>query len=77
MVLLQQSDGLKAFKGLGSVPITKQLLQLGRSARAYYAMHLEKEWKEKEEVQKQLTQQREQAIQMEAHKQQLSTEKKD
>ena len=28
------SDGLKAFKGPGSVPIKKQLLQLGRSAHA-------------------------------------------
>ena len=71
------SDGLKAFKLPGSVPITKQPLQLGRSARAHYAMHLEKEQKEKQEAQKQLTLQREQALQMEAQKQQLSEEKKD
>ena len=68
------TDGLK---GPGSVPITKQLLQLGRSAHAHYAMRLDKERKKKEEVQKQLTQQREQALQMEAQKQQLAKEKKD
>ena len=39
-------------------------------------MCLKKEGKEKEDVQKQLTQQREQALQMEAQKQQLSKEKK-
>ena len=71
------SDGLNAFKGLGSVPITKQLLQLGRSAHAHYAMRLEKERKEKQEAQNQLTLQREQALQMEAQKQRLSKEKKD
>ena len=71
------SDGLKAFKGPGSVPITKQLLQLGRSAHAHYAIRLEKERKEKEEAQKQLTLHREQALQMEAQKRQLSREKKD
>ena len=71
------TDGLKAFKGPGSVPITKQLLQLGRSAHAHYAMRLDKERKKKEEVQKQLTQQREQALQMEAQKQQLVKDKKD
>ena len=72
-----KTDGLKAFKGPGSVPVTKQLFQLGCSAHAHYAMHLDKERKEKEEVQKQLTQQREQALQMEAQKQQLAKEKKD
>ena len=42
------TDGsLKAFQGPGSVPITKQLLQLGRSAHAHYAMRSEKERKEK------------------------------
>ena len=44
------TDGLKAFKGLGVVPVTKQLLQLGCSAHALYVMHLEKEQKEKEEA---------------------------
>ena len=58
------------------MPITKQLLQLGRSAHAHYVMRLEKERKEKEEAQKQLTLQREQALQMEAQKRQLR-EKKD
>lgn len=71
------TDGLKAFKGPGSVPITKQLLQLGRSAHAHYVLHLDKDKKEKEEAQKQLTLQREQAAQMEAQKQQLAKEKKD
>ena len=71
------SDGLKTFKCPGSVPITKQLLQQGRSAHAHYAMHLEKEQKEKQEAQKQLTLQREQALQMEAQKQQLNKEKKE
>ena len=33
------TDGLKAFKGPGSVPITKQLFQLRCSAHAHYAMH--------------------------------------
>ena len=69
------SDGLKTFKCPGSVPITKQLLQQGRSAHAHYAMHLEKEQKEKKEAQKQLTLQREQALQMEAQKQQLNKER--
>ena len=71
------SDGLKTFKCPGSVPITKQLLQQGRSAHAHYAMRLEKEQKEKQAAQKQLTLQREQALQMEAQKQQLNKEKKD
>ena len=57
------SDGLKTFKCPGSVPITKQLLQQGRSSHAHYAMRLEKEQKEKQEAQKQL------ALQMEAQKQ--------
>ena len=59
------------------MPITKQLLQQGRSAHAHYAMCLEKEQKEKQEAQKQLTLLREQALQMEAQKQQLSKEKND
>ena len=71
------TDGLKAFKGPGSVPVTKQLLQLGRSAHAHYVLHLDKDKKEKEEAQKQLTLQKEQAAQMEAQKQQLAIEKKD
>ena len=58
----------KAFKGPGSVPIAKQFVQLGHSAHAQYAMCLEEEWKEKEKAQKQLTLQREQALQMEAQK---------
>ena len=71
------SDGLKTFKCPGSGPITKQLLQQGRSAHAHYAMRLEKEQKEKQEAQKQLTLRREQALQKEAQKQQLNKEKKD
>ena len=71
------TDGLKAFKGPGSVPITKQLLQMGRSAHAHYVLRLDKDKKEKEEAQKQLTLQKEQAAQMEAQKQQLAIEKKD
>ena len=71
------TDGLKAFKGPGSVPITKQLLQMGRSAHAQYVLRLDKDKKEKEEAQKQLTLQKEQAAQMEAQKQQLAQEKKD
>ena len=71
------TDGLKAFKGPGSVPVTKQLLQLGRSAHAHYVLRLDKDKKEKEEAQKQLTLQKEQAAQMEAQKQQLAKEKKD
>jgi len=35
------SDGMKAFEGPGSVPITKQLLQLVCSARANYVMRLD------------------------------------
>ena len=35
------SDGLKAFNGPGSVPITSQLLKLGRSAHEHYVMRLE------------------------------------
>ena len=46
------TDGLKAFKGPGSVPITKQLLQLGRSAHAHYVLRVDKDKKEKEEAQK-------------------------
>ena len=64
------TDGLKAFKGPGSVPITKQLLQLGRSAHAHYVLRLDKD--KKEEAQKQLTLQKEQTAQMEAQKQQLA-----
>ena len=71
------TDRLKAFKGPGSVPITKQLLQLGRSAHAHYVLRLDKDKKEKEGAQKQLTLQKEQAAQMEAQKQQLAREKKD
>ena len=71
------TDGLKAFKGPGSVPVTKQPLQLGRSAHAHYVLRLDKDKKEKEEAQKQLTLQKEQAAQMEAQKQQLAKEKKD
>ena len=49
---------------------------LGCSAHAHYAMCLEKERKEKEETRKQLlTLQREQALQLEAQKRQLSREK--
>ena len=66
------TDGLKAFKGPGSVPITKQLLQLGRSAHAHYVLRLDKE-----EAQTQLALQKEPAAQMEAQKQQLAKEKKD
>ena len=44
------SHGLKTFKCPGSVPITKQLLQQGRSPHAHYAMRLEKEQKEKQEL---------------------------
>ena len=47
MVSQQPTDGLKAFKGFGVVPVTKQLLQLGCSAHTPYVMHLEKEQKEK------------------------------
>ena len=65
------TDGLKAFKGPGSVPITKQLLQLGRSAHAHYVLRLDKG-----EAQTQLAQ-KEPAAQMEAQKQQLAKEKKD
>ena len=68
------SDGLKAFKGPSSVPITKQL-QLGRSAHAHYTMRLEKE--RKEEARDQFILQREQALQMKAQKRQLIKEKKD
>ena len=46
----QPTDGLKAFKSLGVVPVTKQLLQLGYFAHALKVMHLEKEQKEKEEA---------------------------
>ena len=53
MVSQQPTDRLKAYKSLGVVPVTKQLLQLGCSAHALYVMHLEKEQKEKEEAQKQ------------------------
>ena len=54
------------------MPITKQLLQLGRSAHAHYVLRLDKE-----EAQTQLTLQKEPAAQMEAQKQQLAKEKKD
>ena len=69
----------KAFKVPGSVPITNQLLQLGCSARAHYAKHLEKERKEKEEAQKQLTVYRENKYYKWklVQKRQLSREKKD
>ena len=59
------------------MPITKQLLQLGRSAHAHYVLRLDKDENEKEKVQKQLTFQKEQSAQMEAQKQQLAKEKKD
>ena len=50
------TDGLKAFIGPGAVPaVTKQLPQMGRSAHAHNVTRLEKEHKEKEEAQKQLT----------------------
>ena len=71
------TDGLKAFKGPGSVLITKQLLQLGRSAHAHHILRLDKDKKGKEEAQKQLTLQKEQAAQMEAQEQRLAKEKKD
>ena len=71
------TDGLKAFKGPGAVPVTKQLLQLGRSAHAHYVTRLEKERKEKEEAQKQLTLKKEEALQMETQKQKLAKEKED
>ena len=74
---IRATDGLKAFEGPGSVPITKQLLQLGRSAHAHYVLRLDKDENEKEKVQKQLTFQKEQSAQMEAQKQQLAKEKKD
>ena len=44
------TDGLKAFKVPGAVPVTKQLLQMGRSAHAHNVTRLEKEHKEKEEA---------------------------
>ena len=50
MVSHQPADGMKAFKGLGVVPVTKQLLQLGCSAHVLYVMQLEKEQKEKGEA---------------------------
>ena len=61
------------------MPITNQLLQLGCSARAHYAKHLEKERKEKEEAQKQLTVYRENKYYKWklVQKRQLSREKKD
>ena len=49
-----KSDTLTIAKGLVWVLCQsqlKQLLQLGRSAHAHYAMRLAKEWKEKEEAQ--------------------------
>ena len=52
------------------MPIAKQILQPGCSAHT-------QEQREKEEAQKQLTLQREQALQMEAQKRQLGREKKD
>lgn len=54
------------------MPITKQLLQLGRSAHAHYVLRLDKE-----EAQTQLALQKEPAAQMEEQKQQLPKEKKD
>lgn len=65
----ETTDGLKAFKNHGSVPITRQLLQLGRSAHAHYVMCLDKERTEKEEAQNQLILQREQVLEMETQKQ--------
>ena len=66
------TDGLKAFKGPGSVPITRQLLQLTCAAHVNYVMHLDKEQKEQEEAKKQHTLQREQVLPVEAQKQQLT-----
>ena len=71
------TDGLKAFKGPGAVPVTKQLPQMGRSVHAHYVTCLEKERKEKEEAQKQLTLHKEEALQMEAQKQRFAKEKED
>ena len=62
------TDGLKAFIGPGAVPVTKQLPQMGRSAHAHNVTRLEKEHKEKEEAQKQLTLHKEEALEMEAQK---------
>ena len=59
----QPSYGLKTFKGLGVVPVTKHLLQLGCFAHALYVMNLEKEQKEKEEAWKHLNLQKEGAPQ--------------
>ena len=70
------TDGLKAFKGPGAVPVTKQLPQMGRSVYAHYVTCLEKERKEKEEAQKQLTLQKEEALQMEAQKQRFAKAKR-
>ena len=39
----QPTDGLKTFKGLVVVPVTKHLLQLGCFAHALHVIHLEKE----------------------------------
>ena len=62
------TDGLKAFKVPGAVPVAKQLLQMGCSADAHNVTLLKKECKEKEEAQKQLTLQEWEALQMEAQK---------
>ena len=70
-----KSDGLKTFKGPGAVPVTKQLLQMSHSAHAHNVTRLEKDCKEKEEAQKQLTLQKEEALQMEAQKQRFAKEK--
>ena len=71
------TDGLKAFKVPGAVPVAKQLLQMGRSADAHNVTLLKKECKEKEEAQKQLTLQKDGALQMEAQKQRFAKEKED
>lgn len=71
------TDGLKAFEGPGSVPITRQLLQLVRSVHANYVILLDKEQKEKKEAKKYLTLQKEQTLQMEAQQRQLTKGKED
>ena len=59
------------------MPVTKQLPPLGRSAHAHNVTRLEKERKEKEEAQKQLTLQKYDALQMERQKQRFAKEKED
>ena len=71
------TDGLKAFEGPGSVPITRQLHQLVRSVHANYVILLDKEQKEKKEAKKYLTLQKEQTLQMEAQQRQLTKGKED